>query len=218
MKRFILFLILACLAGFSCKKEFSRNVEVENQAELNLEIEGEEAGDLSQVDKNEHSMFTFGGVAGLYYGCISKFSINKKASIEISFGTGLTSHTKISDEEFRKLVLPGERIFGSLGSFSSFPGLDSGRVEIAMTDKNAKRWCSTRIIEKLTDIGIETSIKLEQPHSNFYIDDIAKIDLGEETGGYRIKGHFECYLYEVNTNAKKKIKGSFVGIVSATAG
>jgi hypothetical protein len=117
-------------------------------------------------------------------------------------------------KEFEELIQPGERHFGSLGAFTTYPERFPDKVEISYTDKRGKRWSSTRITEKRTNDGIETSVKLDQPHGEFILEDAHKIEIAAETEGYRLKGKFECTLYEVNGKAKKKIKGNFLGIVA----
>lgn len=208
----MLVFVVAGLFGISCKKELSRNTSKEGDPEVKVISEdGGDIGDLS-VENNYYSLYSFEGVAGLYFGCTSTFKMNEKSSLDITFGTELTTELKITDKSFEQLIREGERSFGSLGAFSSFPAIEPEKVEIAYTDKNSKRWCSTRITEKITEDGIETSIKLDQNNSSFKIDDIQKND--DDGSTYRIKGHFECYLYEVNGNAKFKIKGNFSGKVS----
>ncbi len=215
LKLIIIFLISGCLA-VSCKKESGRHIE-QGQPEINLFFEGTQEEHLANPDKNEHSMYSFGGVSGTYYGCTSSFKLKQKVSIDITLGTQRSTNLQISDDEFHQLIIPGERKFGSLGSFTSFPAMENGRVEIAFTDKKGGRWCSTRITERMTPRGIETQIMLDQFDGVFVIDDTHKIEIGPEKEGYRIKGHFDCYLYEVNGDAKRKIKGKFQGVVGVIA-
>jgi hypothetical protein len=213
MKKVIIIFVVAGLFGLSCKKELSHNISKEDEPEV--EVIAEDGGaidDLSKVEKNDHSLYTFGGVAGLYFGCTSTFKMSGKGSLDITFGTELTTELKVTQRAFEQLIKEGDRSFGSLGSYTTFPGIDSAKVEIAYTDKNSKRWCSTRITEKLTSDGMETSVKLDQNQSTFKIDSIQRMN--DDNGSYRLKGHFECFLYEVNGDAKIKIKGHFQGVVS----
>lgn len=178
--------------------------------------EGEHPEDGSQeisTERNEHAVYSFLGVSGLYFGCSSSF-LSDSETLEFIIGTNKTTNLKFTREEFEELIQPGERQFGSLGAFNTFPERFSNKVEIAFTDKKGKMWCTTRITEKKTNHGIETSIKIDQEKSEFYIDDVHKFEIAAEKEGYRLKGRFECTLYEVNGNAKKRIKGDFTGIVA----
>jgi hypothetical protein len=218
MKKVIVLFMLFGFFGQSCKKELSHNVKKEDQAQVEIELDGDSSEvveDVSVVDNNEHSLYSFGGVAGVYFGCTSSFRVSEKTSVDITFGTGLSTHLKWTEAEFENLISPGEKSFGSLGAFSSFPQILADRVEISYTDKKSKRWCSTRITERQTDHGLDTKVEVEQPHGRFTIEDTHKVEIGSEKEGYRIKGRFECYLYEVNGHNKRKIKGKFVGIVSS---
>ena len=53
-----------------------------------------------------------------------------------------------------------------------------------------------------------------QQDGKFYLEEAHKIEIAAETEGYRLKGRFECTLYEVNGHAKRKMKGDFTGIVA----
>ena len=165
------------------------------------------------TEKNEHAVYSFLGVSGLYFGCSSSFRSDNEI-LEFIIGTNKTHNLKFTREEFEELIQAGERQFGSLGAFNTFPERFSNKVEIAFTDKRGKMWCTTHITEKKTTHGLETSIKIDQQKSEFYIDDVHKFEIAAEKEGYRLKGRFECTLYEVNGNAKKKIKGDFTGIVA----
>lgn len=41
-------------------------------------------------------------------------------------------------------------------------------------------------------------MKVDQQNSEFVIDDVHKFEIAAEKEGYRLKGKFECTLYEVN--------------------
>ena len=209
IKAFLTGLMLCTLFATACKKESASRQRA--GADIELQV-----GDnrISGAKENHHDMYSFGGMLGLYYGCSSVFKISGNESIGITLGTSLTKHSEVQKDDFIQLVKPGERSFGSLGSFTTFPQMKPGNVEIAFTDKDLKRWCSTRIVEKKIDGRIDASVFLDQPGSKFFIDDVK--DLAAEGGlGYRIRGHFDCVLYEVNGSAQKKIKGNFQGVVSA---
>jgi hypothetical protein len=201
--------MVCTLFAVACKKESASRQPA--GAEIEIQV-GDDR--VSGAEENHHDMYSFGGVLGLYYGCSSVFRISGNESIEITLGTSLTDHSEVQEDDLVRLLQPGERSFGSLGSFTTFPDMRPGKVEIAFTDKDSKRWCSTRIVEQTVDGRIDASIFLEQPESKFFIDEVR--DLAAENGhGYRIHGHFDCFLYEVNGSAKKKIKGNFQGVVSA---
>jgi hypothetical protein len=168
--------------------------------------------DISGSEVNEHAVYTFMGVSGLYFGCSSSFKTDKE-TLEFIFGTSKTTNLAFTQEEFEQLIHIGDRQFGSLGAFSSFPERFSGKVEIAYTDNHGRRWCTTRIKEKKTRDGVETRVEIDQD-GEFYLDEAHKIEIAAETEGYRLKGHFSCTLYEVNGSAKRKLKGDFTGIVA----
>lgn len=209
------------LIGSACEKELSRAVKQDDKPQVTIDLsdpegnsDGSAAEDglegLSEIERNDHSVYTFGGVRGTYFGCISSFRGEKDVNLEITLGTSLTPNTMFSQKEFELLIRAGERQFGSLGSFGSFPVIDSGLVEIAFTDKHNRQWCSTQI----TGQNSETTVKVEQRRAVFMIEDVHKLEIGPESEGYRIRGYFDCMMYEVNGKAKKKIKGSFSGIVA----
>jgi len=214
MKKIFIAAMLAGIFCLSCKKEGGIETSREDSPELEITIDGAD-GLQAAASNNAHSLYSFGGVAGTYYGCTASFTMGGEQAFDITFGTSLTSGVSISDDEMLNLLAPGPRTFGSLGSFSSYPGLEAGKVEIAFTDKKGKRWCSTKMTEKLTPQGLETDIFLDQRSASFIIDEVKKINTGQLENGFRLKGHFECFLYEVNGDAKKKIKGKFKGMVGA---
>jgi hypothetical protein len=45
------------------------------------------------------------------------------------------------------------------------------------------------------------------------VDKIDKIEVSADKEGYRVRGRFNCLLYQVNGSAKKHVQGSFVGVV-----
>lgn len=220
------------LLGFlvqGCEKELSRTVQEEDQPQVSIDVNDPEGNgtdstatgdstdnleDLAEIEENNHAVYTFGGVAGTYFGCISNFRGKQEVNLEITLGTSLTKNLTFSQQEFEALIHTGDRQFGSLGAFSSFPVMDSGLVEISYTDKHNRRWCSTQITEKNSDRGPEVSVKVEQKKGQFRIESIHKVEIAAETEGYRMKGYFDCTLYEVNGKGKKKIKGQFTGIVA----
>ena len=235
-------LLTACVAA--CNKELSRSEKKEDAPRINVAVGtidgsddpppaddstasddngdnnvddggGSDDGssqDISGTEENEHSIYTFMGVSGLYFGCSSTFKTDKE-TLEFIFGTSKTTNLTFTREEFEQLIHVGERKFGSLGAFTSYPQRLSDKVEIAYTDKHGRRWCSTRIKEKKTGQGVETTVEIEQ-NGEFYLEDAHKFEIAAETEGYRLKGRFQCTLYEVNGNARRQIKGEFTGIVA----
>jgi hypothetical protein len=212
------FMLLIC-AGYGCKKENKTTVapKADNISEIVATCDDGE--DLSKTyspnEVNEFSEYSFSGVAGTYFGYRSSFQFNEKAKIDISFGTILTINPSLTDADILALISPGEKIFGSLGSYTSYPKLLPNRVEIAYTDKKSERWCSTSIMEKQMSWGTDTQVEINQSGSSFVIDKVNAIRISSEASGYRVQGHFDCYLYEVNGKHKKKMKGSFSGVISA---
>jgi hypothetical protein len=168
--------------------------------------------EISGTEENEHAVYTFMGVSGLYFGCSSTFKTDKE-SLEFIFGTSKTTNLAFTQEEFEQLIHVGERQFGSLGAFTTYPQRLSDKVEIAYTDKHGRRWCSTRIKERKTGQGVETTVEIAND-GEFYLEEAHKFEIAAETEGYRLKGRFECTLYEVNGNARRHIKGDFTGIVA----
>jgi hypothetical protein len=209
VRAFFSYFVLCTLFAVGCKKESASRQRAGTDIEMQV---GDDR--FSGAEENHHDMYSFGGMLGLYYGCSSVFRISGNESIEITLGTSLTNHSEVQEDDFVQLLQPGERSFGSLGSFTTYPQMKPGKVEIAFTDKDSKRWCSTRIVEKEVDGRIDANIFLEQPEGKFFIDDVKELT-AEDGHGYRIRGHFDCFLYEVNGQAKKKIKGNFQGVVSA---
>jgi len=240
MKKLMLFIMLV-MCSIACQKDLNRAENNETEPHFSMDVQtvddidggdddnnddstnnGGGTGDgpsdteneeISGSEKNEHSVYTFLGVSGLYFGCTSTFKSDKE-TLEFIFGTSKTTKQNFTQEEFEELIHIGERHYGSLGAFTTYPERFSDKVEIAYTDKHGKRWCSSRITEKKTRNGIETSVKIDQLNGEFILEDAHKVEIAAETEGYRLKGKFNCTLYEVNGKAKKKIKGDFLGIVA----
>ncbi len=225
MKKIVVFSVLVTFCCVACNKELSRSVKKENAPNISVFVENESEDSLpgndgsnesfdeiSPPEQNEHSVYTFLGVTGLYFGCTSSFKTGKE-KLEFIFGTSKTTALSFTRKEFEQLIQVGERQFGSLGAFTSFPERLPGKVEIAYTDNHGRRWCSTRISESKTNEGVEATVKIEQD-GWFFLEEAHKIEIAAETEGYRLKGKFECTLYEVNRNAKRKMKGQFMGIVA----
>ena len=214
MYKIILLIAFAC-AVFACKKDNNPNSgSTDNISRINASWDNENIIKTYSANQlNEFAEYSFSGVAGNYFGFISSFRINDKEKIEIRFGTLLSSHSSLTHEEILTIISPGSKNFGSLGAYSSYPQLKPGCAEIAFTDKNSTRWCSTHISERQTDYGIETNVEIDQPQSEFVIDKVKKVPVSKNEG-YLVTGHFVCTLYEVNDEHQKKIKGNFSGIVS----
>lgn len=215
MKKIVaILMLLACIAP-ACKKEKSANAETESKTLASFELDGEQVSiNYPGNEVNQCSMYSFGGWAGNYFGVSSMFQARDKIRLDIVFGTFLSKNTELTEEEFVGLIAPGERKYGSLGSFNSNPELHPNKVEIALTDKQAKRWCSTEITEKETADGPETVVNVEQEESKFVIEQIEHMLDSQNKSCYRISGKFSCFVYEVNGKAKKKMKGKFTGILS----
>jgi hypothetical protein len=211
MKKSIILFLFCGIAAMQCKKEQAEVAPKNDNLQLQIDL-GEEVIDDAQ--KNNHSVYSFGGILGLYYGCSSVFKIDDNQSLEITIGTAITKNSEVQDADLLLAIRPGERTFGSLGAFSSYPEMYPGKAEISFTDKKSRRWCSTRITEKHINGDIEANTEAEQPDGKFFIDDVNRTVLDNGNPGYRIKGHFDCFLYEVNGKARKKIKGNFRAVVS----
>jgi len=169
--------------------------------------------EISDAGENEHDVYSFMGVSGVYFGCSSTFKTGKE-TLQFIFGTNLTTNLTFTQSEFEELIKPGKREFGTLGAFTSYPARLSGKVEIAYTDNKGRRWSSSRITERKNGNKTEATAKADQKHASFVIENAHKFELTADTEGYRLTGRFECTLYEVNGNAKKKIKGNFTGVVA----
>lgn len=206
--------MLLALVMQACKKENSASsVSPVDRPQASIEIDGEQVSVTYNGDQvNNCETYSFAGSAGYYYGVSSIFNIDAKEDLRITFGTLRTDSSSLSEPAFQRLIKRGERRFGSLGAFNSYPGLDSDKVEIAFTDKKSIKWCSTEIKEVLAEHGIEAKVNINQPGGEFFIEDVERVNING-ANGFRIKGNFKCFVYEVNGKGKKKMKGKFVGIV-----
>lgn len=243
MKKIVFYVLAVSIVTVACSKELGKNVSLEDQPQISVSLTPDESidstgaspdddngggivdsipndsapdntqGEINGSDENEHAVYSFMGVSGVYFGCISTFK-TKSESLQFILGTNLTTNLAFTQQEFEELIQPGSRDFGSLGAFTSYPERKPGKVEIAYTDKHGRRWCSTRITEKKNGHTTETSVKIEQSQATFVIEDAHKFELSADTEGYRVKGQFSCTLYEVNGDAKKKIKGNFTAVVA----
>lgn len=212
MKKTVFLIMLGALFIVSCKKEHSRTVDQKDESLVSFDIDGETVEIIySGEETNECSTYSFGGYAGTYFGIRSVFEMSNKENMQISFGTVLSQNIKLTENELLQLVAKGERTYGSLGSFTTYPEMKAGKVEIAYTDKKSSRWCSTQITETPTDSGLEVSVNVKQHNSSFIINDVEKIKLNSGKDCFCVKGNFDCFVYEINSKAKKKMKGKFVG-------
>lgn len=211
----VFFVMLYALLMATCKKEHSQTLSnEEDEPQVTFNIDGEQIAIAYDGEKaNESSVYSFGGYAGNYFGIRSLFQMNEKVHLQITFGTTLTQSTSMTEEVLKQLIAPGKRIYGSLGSFTTHPELKAGKVEIAYTDKKSVRWCSTEITELTTDSGIDIQVNVEQPGSHFNINKIERIKLNDGKIAYRVKGNFDCFIYQVNKKGKKIMKGNFTGLI-----
>jgi hypothetical protein len=214
MKKSVVAIMLAALFIISCKKEHSKTIEQKDDPQVSFDIDGEKVEVVySEENPNQCSSYSFGGYAGNYFGIRSVFEMSNKENMQISFGTVLSQSTQLTEKELLQLIAPGERVYGSLGSFTTHPEIKAGKVEIAYTDKKSSRWCSTRITETMTNSGLKVSVDVRQDNSSFVVNEVEKVHLNNGKNAYRVKGDFNCFIYEVNSKAKKKMKGSFVGFL-----
>lgn len=220
MNRLLIAVAIILCSLYGCKKENKVSAAADAESTSEIVASCDDGEDLSKTyspnETNEFSEYSFGGVAGTYFGYRSTFVFNEKAKIDISFGTILSTNTSLTSADILSLVSPGEKLFGSLGSYTSYPKLVPNRVEIAFTDDKSHRWCSTSITEKQTSWGVETQVEVKQAGSEFTVDKVTPVQLKDSRSGFRVKGHFDCILYEVNGKHHKKIKGSFTGVISET--
>ncbi len=215
---YFLSLVLFVFLVHSCKKEYSEYIPEDKKPALQLSL-GDDTADGSPlqeytVSENTSSTYFFGGYAGNYFGVRSYFKMNRNAELEISFGTTLTQNPALTEAEFLDLVAPGAKEFGSLGAFHSYPQMKPGKAEIAFTDKNSVRWCSSTIEDKPTRHGVETVVKIRQPNGSIRVEEIQKLDIGPDAGKFLVKGTFDCLMYEVGGRGKKNMKGQFAGVYS----
>lgn len=197
------------MSMLSCSKETSIDPVVPEKPTVTLAFDAGGEENLSLAANKPFSTYSFGGVAGVYFGSVSNFKGEGDVSFDITFGTSIVDFLNVTLADIQRLITPGTRKFGSLGAFSSFPSLDSGMVEITYTDRQSRCWCSTRITEKKTNQGVETSTGIEQAGSSFVIEEIEKTKTSEGLDAFLIRGRFQCFIYELNGDAKKKIKGKF---------
>jgi hypothetical protein len=233
MKKSVIPLMVLVALFSACGKEIGQNISHEERPRVSVIVAAQDQTDSTSnggsdgtgggqpgsqnetltAEVNEHTVYSFMGISGTYFGCTSSFKTGNE-TLEFIFGTNLTQSIVFTQEEFEELIRPGERQFGSLGAFTSYPERVSGKVEIAYTDRHGRRWCTTEIEEKHHGRDVETKVHVNQNNGFFILEDAHKFEIAAETEGYRLKGRFECTLYEVNGNAKKKIKGTFTGVVA----
>lgn len=56
---------------------------------------------------------------------------------------------------------------------------------------------------------MEARTRIEQAGSSFVIEEMAKTKTTGGEDAFVIRGRFQCFIYELNGDAKKKIKGKF---------
>lgn len=209
-------LLMAMLGSLgACKKEYSLKADPTKTTSIDLVYDGEDIIRRYDANKpNDFAQYSFGGVAGTYFGYISSFTIDDHQKLEIRLGTMLSQHSTLSREESLELLSPGKRHFGSLGVFTSYPQIKANCAEVAYTDDSDIRWSSTRITEKHTDYGIEALVDIVQPQGQFIVDSVASTTISDTLAGFHVQGHFNCTLYEVNGQRTKAMEGSFVSVVS----
>ncbi len=216
MKKVVVYLFcITAMSYVSCKKEMSGVMPYKDDAQVSFQLGDEKIEITYPLDKpNQYEPYSFGGFSGQYFGIRSIFELNRNVNLQITLGTLLSKNTTLSKEEFEQLIAPGERVYGSLGSYTSFPEIKNGKVEIAFTDSELGRWCSTQITERQTDDGVRIIVKVEQEESSFIITDVEQTYIGDDKKiYYRIKGSFDCMVHKVNAKAKKRMKGDFIGLL-----
>ncbi len=214
MKKIVVAIMLGALFMVSCKKEYSRTIDQKDEPQVSFDIGGEKVEIIySGENPNECSTYSFGGYAGNYFGIRSTFELSNQVNLQISFGTILSENTILTEDKLLQLLAKGEKKYGSLGSFTTYPEMKSGKVEIAYTDKKSSRWCSTEITETQTESGLRVFVDVEQPNSSFVINEVEKINMyGKDC--FRVRGNFDCFVYQINSRDKKKMKGNFVSLLS----
>lgn len=222
MKSLLWIVTAVSLFVCSCRKEQDGRGRNERTVTLSFVNEDGQAEVLEEIvgtqDQEGPTMYKFGGVAGNYFGLISRFRLGNGEQMEIILGTLRTKNSWLTLEDFLDIIAPGNREFGSLGSFSSYPWLKPGCVEINYTDAKGRRWCSTGITEKQTPFGLEAVITLPaRAASSFRIDRVGMLEVSETRIRYEVEGNYDCFLFEVNGKGKKRIRGGFVAEFAASA-
>ncbi len=216
MKNIVVYILCIGIVGGSlaCKKEKSGVIIEKDDAQVSFELGDEKIDIAYPLDKpNAYRTYSFGGFSGNYFGIRSIFELDRNVNLQITLGTIASKNTSLSKEEFEQLIVPGKRSFGSLGSYSSYPEMKNGKVEIAFTDAELSRWCSTKILEKKTDRGLKVHVEVEQQGSDFTITNVEQVRMEDAKVYYRIKGNFDCMVYKVNSKVNKRLKGNFVGLL-----
>lgn len=216
MFRFLLVIILAVCTLSACRKELSGHSDSLEAASINVSCDSEAIErKYPGHEPNDFSLYSFGSVEGMYFGYVTSFKVTEKENVEIRIGSLFSSDNELSSDEMINLIAPGKRVFGSLGAFTSYPHKQPGCAEIAYTDRDANRWSSTAITEKNTRYGVETTVAVNQPNAEFFIDSIRHIVVEDTLSRFQVSGHFRCRLYEVNGSRTKQMKGTFRGVVGS---
>ena len=216
MSKIIIIVIMVCM-GYACRKDTGQTVfNRDTTSEIEVTSDNENiTREYLPSEENECSQYNFSGVGGNYFGFTSSYKISNKGTIDITYGTLRSVHTTLTDQDILAFIQPGERIYGSLGAFTSYPQLYPNCAEVSFTDKKKTRWCSTKITEHKDEEDILVDVRVDQPkQSRFIIEKVTEISLPNNKKGFRIIGYFNCVMYEVSGENHKKMKGKFSGIIT----
>ena len=212
MKRFIIILFIVSMLC-SCRKEQSGTAGNVAASEINFTCGNEALTYLKSGKTNNISYYQFGGNAGNYFGLAADFTFSPSSTMQLLFGSIITSDYFLTEENVSRLLSPGRKSWGSLGAFNAHPGIQQGAVEIAYTDDDGQRWCST--IQKEYENNGRLQTKVTLPRVGYLAVDTAFVN--ESTHGlnpsFWVKGTVNTMLYEVNGDRQLPLAGTFCALV-----
>lgn len=206
MKKFFPLVCVMLFCVVSCRKH-KRDDATGNQ-HISLKLDGVLINAVASDNTSNISRYMFCTTSSCLFAYGFGYKLQSLGSINIWLGQINSSQSQISFTEFKNLFSPAVKIYDSLMVFNQ---VNNNRVQIEYHDENGKTWLTTH-----TWLNSSGNIEREvnQPGSSFVIDEIKEVDVNSQPGTVKIKGRFNCILYEKNGNGQKIITDAeFIALV-----
>ncbi len=203
MKNIFFFVLLIAVWITSCKKnvnelDISGNLHISYK--LDRQLITETANDTTG-NGNGYKICTT--IPSCHFGYGASWGL-----IGFRLGQINLSQPQTSFSAFKSLFSKGIKIYDSLQIYGQ---LNENRVEVFYQDENGKNWSTTHLRFD-TSGWVERTVN--QPGSNFMIDEIKEVKVNGQPGGVKIKGRFNCTVYEENGTRQKVITDAeFIALI-----
>ncbi len=196
--------ILPCLLLLTGCKKSEQALTLNANRQITLTLDDRYLEKIYPADESDQSnSYSFCNSApNCRAGYGAGYQLENDEEIYFRLGQLSSSQLPVSFEAFKSLFTPGVKTFDSLLVWGQ---QSSNCVEVFYAEGTGKRWGSTHIKSNST-AGSMVTRTVNQPGSSFVIESMKEITENNVPVGVKIKGRFNCILYEEDGIRQKMVK------------